>query len=365
MARFIKDAFRTLSERFPFAKAEGPTEWLAPDPSDAGVTTDAPFPGISEPVVSTTPAQPDKKIAATRTITKSQTKVVEFEVDLTVDIRKPAADKVPAEKAPTEPVAEPIAEAPAAIEVEPAVTVPKQPRKTAPRKVAARKVPAAATATAPEAPTATATASEAPATATATASAAAPEVPAPKKRAPRKAAAKKAPAQAPTEAAAQPAKKAAPAKQEQAAEAPAQEEASASTDQPTAASPLPIREGEEPWTEAEIAEVREDLNAERERLLQEIAAADAQLTEMLRDAGDGAVEDQADAGSRTFDREQEISLAANTAEMLEQVDRALRRLADGEYGVCENCGKPIGKMRLQAFPRATLCLTCKEQQERR
>ena len=48
-----------------------------------------------------------------------------------------------------------------------------------------------------------------------------------------------------------------------------------------------------------------------------------------------------------------------------QIDRALARIDDGTYGVCESCGNAIGKMRLMAFPRATLCLTCKQREERR
>jgi RNA polymerase-binding transcription factor DksA len=51
--------------------------------------------------------------------------------------------------------------------------------------------------------------------------------------------------------------------------------------------------------------------------------------------------------------------------MLEQTERALARIADGTYGVCEICGNPIGKLRLQAFPRATLCVADKQRQERR
>ncbi len=126
-----------------------------------------------------------------------------------------------------------------------------------------------------------------------------------------------------------------------------------------------MRPGEEPWTDAELAEVRTELEREREILFGEIADADAQLAELLRDAGEGSGDDQADAGSRTFEREQEISLAANAVDMLEQVDRARRRMDRGTYGVCESCGQPIGKFRLMAFPRATLCLACKERQERR
>jgi DnaK suppressor protein len=50
--------------------------------------------------------------------------------------------------------------------------------------------------------------------------------------------------------------------------------------------------------------------------------------------------------------------------MLRQAEHALERLDAGTYGTCENCGNPIGKGRLQAFPRATLCVTCKTKQER-
>jgi RNA polymerase-binding transcription factor DksA len=51
--------------------------------------------------------------------------------------------------------------------------------------------------------------------------------------------------------------------------------------------------------------------------------------------------------------------------MLIQTERALERLEDRTYGVCESCGNPIGKRRLMVFPRATLCMTCKQREERR
>ena len=70
----------------------------------------------------------------------------------------------------------------------------------------------------------------------------------------------------------------------------------------------------------------------------------------MRDAGDGAGDDQADAGAKTFEREQEISLANNSREMLDQSEHALERIDNGTYGICESCGNPIGKLRLQAAP---------------
>ena len=52
-------------------------------------------------------------------------------------------------------------------------------------------------------------------------------------------------------------------------------------------------------------------------------------------------------------------------DLLDQGERALCRIDAGTYGVCESCGKPIGKARLLAFPRAALCVECKQRQERR
>ncbi len=139
------------------------------------------------------------------------------------------------------------------------------------------------------------------------------------------------------------------------------------TETPTAdlATRLVVREDESPWTTAELKQVRGDLEVEVARLQEEIELAESELVDLMRDSGDGAGDDQADAGAKTFEREQEITLANNSRDMLMQNLHALERLEDGTYGVCENCGNPIGKLRLQAAPRATLCMTCKTKQERR
>ena len=75
-------------------------------------------------------------------------------------------------------------------------------------------------------------------------------------------------------------------------------------------------------------------------------------------------DDQADAGAKTAERVHEIALAANSRAGLAQAEHALEQLEAGTYGICENCGNPIGKLRLQARPRATLCMTCQEKQAR-
>jgi DnaK suppressor protein len=128
---------------------------------------------------------------------------------------------------------------------------------------------------------------------------------------------------------------------------------------------LAVREGETPWTAKEIAGVRATLAHDAERLKAEIASAEEEIGHLLREGGEGAGNDQADVGSNTFERDHEMSMAKNARENLELVSHALERIDKKTYGVCESCGQPIGKMRLQAFPRATLCLQCKQRQERR
>jgi RNA polymerase-binding protein DksA len=128
---------------------------------------------------------------------------------------------------------------------------------------------------------------------------------------------------------------------------------------------LTVKSGETPWTAAELAELRGELEADVVHLKKEIRDAEQEIVGLLRDGGDGAGNDQADVGSTTLERDHEMSLANNARDMLDQIERALARIEDGTYGICESCGNAIGKGRLQAFPRATLCVSCKEREERR
>ncbi len=128
---------------------------------------------------------------------------------------------------------------------------------------------------------------------------------------------------------------------------------------------IPVAEGEEPWTAEELTEIRDELTGEVARLERTIAVAEAGLQDLFSDGSEGAGRDAADVGSTNFERDQEMSLAQNAREMLEQAQLALRLFDSGSYGSCESCGRPIGKDRLQVFPRATLCMACKKREERR
>ncbi len=134
---------------------------------------------------------------------------------------------------------------------------------------------------------------------------------------------------------------------------------------PSALASLVVKHNEDPWTKAEIEEVKAHLDADVVRLAKELEIVEEDLHDLMRDAGDGAGHDQADVGATSFERDQEMTIANNARDMLTQTKHALDRIHDGSYGVCEECGEPIGKLRLMAFPRATLCMSCKKREERR
>ncbi|AZZ40799.1 DNA-binding protein [Acidipropionibacterium jensenii] len=131
------------------------------------------------------------------------------------------------------------------------------------------------------------------------------------------------------------------------------------------AASLPVRDGDEPWTAQEVAEVIGSLQADVERTGRNLAAAQDSLADLMTEGSDGAGKDPVDVGSSQFERDQEMTLAHNAQVVYDQSRLALKMLDEGTYGTCESCGRPIGKARLQAFPRATMCVRCKQREERR
>ncbi len=127
---------------------------------------------------------------------------------------------------------------------------------------------------------------------------------------------------------------------------------------------LPVREGDDAWKLADLRQIVTSLNEDVERLVTELGVTEHELDDLLH-TSEGAGDDQADAGSTALEREQEMSIVNNTRDMLEQSVDALRRIKTGRYGVCQSCGLGIGRARLMAFPRANLCVKCKQREERR
>lgn len=118
------------------------------------------------------------------------------------------------------------------------------------------------------------------------------------------------------------------------------------------------------WTAEELAGVTADLQTRNAELQAEIEAINVEIETLAADAS-ANIGDQADTGSVAYERDQERHLLENIRLSLEQNERALQRIEAGTYGLCESCGEPIRKERLQFQPGATLCVPCKSLQERR
>lgn len=126
-----------------------------------------------------------------------------------------------------------------------------------------------------------------------------------------------------------------------------------------------VQEDESTWSKPELTAVRKVLDKEAAELTEEIEIAELKFQSLIMESGEGAGDDQADAGTKTFEREHEISILSNKRDLLDQTQHALARIDAGTYGRCENCGRQIGKLRLQeANPRATLCMPCREREDR-
>ena len=108
----------------------------------------------------------------------------------------------------------------------------------------------------------------------------------------------------------------------------------------------------------DLAEIREELETERERLRGAIEAVNhtGSLADETGDLSIGQDDHIADSASETFMRELDDGLEENAEHLLGKIDEALQRIDDGTYGTCSVCGRKIPEDRLQAVPYAALCL---------
>jgi len=121
-------------------------------------------------------------------------------------------------------------------------------------------------------------------------------------------------------------------------------------------------------TKIELRDLRVRLEDERSEL-------DTQLVTIVEDSfaatqsdlsGDVGLDDEAaDAGTATFEREKDLSIENNVRDLLQKIDRALKRMDDGTYGICDICGKLIEKARVKALPYVDLCIKDAQAQSRR
>jgi RNA polymerase-binding protein DksA len=118
-----------------------------------------------------------------------------------------------------------------------------------------------------------------------------------------------------------------------------------------------------------------DTDRFRDALLEERRRVEAAL-QNLHDENPGSLTDEsgeetafdnhlADTATETYDRELDYTLEENAERVLAEIDGALRRIEDGTYGTCTNCGGRIPEERLEALPWATLCIDDQRERERR
>ena len=123
-----------------------------------------------------------------------------------------------------------------------------------------------------------------------------------------------------------------------------------------------------PFTKKELGDLRKQLQEERGELERQVAeieegsfgSAQSDLTGELASFD----EEYADAGTATFERERDLSLSNNIRDLMDKIDKALERIDEGTYGLCERCGRPIEKARIKALPYASLCIKDKQAEER-
>jgi RNA polymerase-binding protein DksA len=121
-------------------------------------------------------------------------------------------------------------------------------------------------------------------------------------------------------------------------------------------------------TTKELTDFGERLRSERDELSEQLTTIEDQsfATTQSDLSGDVGVDDEsADAGTATFEREKELSIEQNVRDLIAKIERALKRIDAGTFGVCEICGKPIEKARLKALPYADLCIKDAQAQSRR
>jgi DnaK suppressor protein len=112
-------------------------------------------------------------------------------------------------------------------------------------------------------------------------------------------------------------------------------------------------------TKKDLDDLQTRLRDERAELTEQLTTIEDQAFAATQSdmSGDVGVDDEsADAGTATFEREKELSIEQNVRDLIQKIDRALKRIDDGTYGICERCGKPIEKARLKALPYVDLCI---------
>jgi DnaK suppressor protein len=114
--------------------------------------------------------------------------------------------------------------------------------------------------------------------------------------------------------------------------------------------------------DAFLAEQRKLLLDEKANYIRSAETLKAQADSLALEHEPGDVqfdEEGGEGGTSNVDRELDLVLSAQARAAAAEIDRALDKIRNGTYGLCEQCGQPIPDARLQALPQAALCVACK------
>jgi DnaK suppressor protein len=106
----------------------------------------------------------------------------------------------------------------------------------------------------------------------------------------------------------------------------------------------------------------QDLLDEKRKAVLERAREMLSIENMSLDTND--LPDEMDLASSEYLQSFEFRLRGREKSLLSKLDLALKKIEDGTFGICEICDDPSGNQRLEARPETTLCIKCKEDQER-
>ena len=122
-------------------------------------------------------------------------------------------------------------------------------------------------------------------------------------------------------------------------------------------------------TKKELNEFKKLILKRKEEILEDIKhISDDTLKKSQKEAsGDisGYTYHMADVATDTYDREFSLGLASNERKSLYELEDALKKIDEGQFGICEECKILIAKTRLKAVPNARLCVKCQEKKEKR
>ncbi len=80
--------------------------------------------------------------------------------------------------------------------------------------------------------------------------------------------------------------------------------------------------------------------------------------------GDDSFPDPIDRAMSESNRSIELRKRDRERKLIQKIKKAIQRTDDGSYGVCDECGEEISASRLKARPETTLCINCKQEQEK-